>query len=205
MEVANDRPSALLAIIGPSGVGKSSLLRELHLRQEVRAWSTLTTRPPRPDERGGCLEHRFVGSEEFDRLAQEGAFVATGAIAGLPYRYGLPNLACGPGLLALVLRANAIAEVKRAFPGVLVYQVEDDLARTRRRLWARGLQPTEVAARLAGHHFELELGRRLCHRAFVNAASLPDLTDRVARALRTDLATGPSPRAALAPYPGGAP
>jgi len=183
-----DHPAPLLAVIGPSGVGKSSLVRELQRRGETLALPTFTTRPRRRDEIEGRSDHRFVGDRAFGALASGGAFLATGTLPGLPYRYGLPNLPCRAGPVpAVIVRAFAVPGLLRAVPGTLVYQVEDGPARTWPRLVTRDLQAAELDARISAHHFELLAGREVCHRRFVNGSSLPELADAVTRALRSDL------------------
>src|SRR5262245_1110257 len=87
---ANTVIGPVVAIIGGSGSGKSSVVRELHRRGLVNVHPTWTTRPRRGDETGGSLEHRFVTDKGFDRLEADGCFCDTVAMFGLPYRYGLP-------------------------------------------------------------------------------------------------------------------
>src|SRR5205085_11400244 len=81
----------VVVVIGPSASGKSTLVRELHRLGLVDVRPTWTTRPIRPDEADGSLEHRFVTDAEFDRLKNAGFFLDTVEMFGLPYRYGLPR------------------------------------------------------------------------------------------------------------------
>jgi guanylate kinase len=192
-------PRLLLVVIGPSATGKSSLVWELHQRRVIRAHPTWTTRPRRKDEHGGTLDHRFVSDAEFDELCARRRFLATAALPGLPYRYGLTPLPAGPGPVdAVILRAPFAELVGRLFPDQLVYQLEDTAQRARQRLLLRRCPPAELAARLDGRHRELATGRRVAHRVIVNDRPLPDLADVAAAALRLDLARYPVDQGGLA-------
>ena len=70
-----DRPGKLVVISGPSGVGKTTILRRLladlpHLIPSVSA----TTRPPRVGERDG-VDYHFIAAEEFERRRAAGDFL----------------------------------------------------------------------------------------------------------------------------------
>lgn len=65
----------LFVVSGPSGVGKSTILRKLVPRVPGLSFAVShTTRPRRTGERDG-RDYHFVSDEEFDRLAEEDAFV----------------------------------------------------------------------------------------------------------------------------------
>ncbi len=69
------RAGIVFVISGPSGVGKSSMLRRvLEHDPRLRFSVSHTTRPPREGERDG--EHyRFVSADEFRGLIDRGAFL----------------------------------------------------------------------------------------------------------------------------------
>jgi ribose 1,5-bisphosphokinase PhnN len=132
--------SRCLVLIGPSGAGKSSVLRELDRRLMVVVRPTWTTRPRRPEELEITLEHRFVSDRKFDELLRAGSFSQTGALTGLPYRYGLPAFEPRDGgpVDAVILRADYVEPFSRAVPGAFVYQIGSRGDQMVRRIRARG-------------------------------------------------------------------
>lgn len=65
----------LFVISGSSGVGKSSVLREVMARRHDLQFSvSATSRPPRPGEENG-VQYYFVSREAFRQMIEQGAFV----------------------------------------------------------------------------------------------------------------------------------
>ena len=61
-----DHPGKLLVISGPSGVGKTTLLRRLLARFPTLVPSvSATTRPPRAGEQDG-VDYHYIAAEEFN-------------------------------------------------------------------------------------------------------------------------------------------
>jgi guanylate kinase len=79
--------SKLIVISGPSGVGKSSITREL--RNDERFWISVsaTTRAPRIGEENG-VDYFFVSNEKFDQMVNNGEFLEWANFANA--RYGTP-------------------------------------------------------------------------------------------------------------------
>jgi guanylate kinase len=177
-----------IVVIGPSGGGKSSAVRALHDRGVVRVHPTWTTRPRRHDEQNGSLEHRFVSDVVFDELDRIGFFIETVAMFGLRHRYGLPPLpAPKMGRADLVmLRASLVERFRRHAPDCVVYAIEDDPQTTDERVAARGTTCDDVAARIVDNRHEVEAGRALADRVFVNDSSIDDLAARIAAAIAVD-------------------
>ena len=190
-------PRPVLVVIGPSACGKSTAVRTLHQRGIVHVHPTWTTRPRRPDESAGSLEHRFVTDARFDDLEAAGCFLGTVALPGLPYRYALPRVAPsdeGP-IHTIMARAPFVDLFAPHFPDRLVYEIDDTLERARRRLIERGSDAPEIDARLAGHQEEIEAGRRISSRSFANAGSLDDLVAAITAALGVDVPSTSAPLA----------
>jgi ribose 1,5-bisphosphokinase PhnN len=182
-------PRPVLVVIGPSASGKSTAVRELHRRGVVRVHPTWTTRPRRPDESAGALEHAFVSDAEFDARAAAGFFLGTVALPGLPFRYALPrpSLAETGRIDTIMARAPFIDLFADFFPHRLVYQIEDTYERACARLLERETSAHEIAARLREHDAEVTAGRSLSARVFANDNTLEGLVGDIAAALRVDL------------------
>jgi len=84
---SKDKNSKLIVISGPSGVGKSSITREL--RNDERFWISVsaTTRAPRIGEENG-VDYFFVSNEKFDQMVKNGEFLEWANFANA--RYGTP-------------------------------------------------------------------------------------------------------------------
>ena len=178
-------PSPVLVVIGPSGSGKSSVVRLLARRGVLRIHPTWTTRPRRDDERCGSPEHRFVSDTAFDGLEAAGAFLDTVTMFGLPYRYGLPPVerSTDGAIDTVLLRAALVPRFAAVVPDLFVVQIEAGPDRLRGRLEARGGGPTDLAARLRHDATELAAGRDLADRVLVNDGSVEDLAAGVAGSL----------------------
>jgi guanylate kinase len=178
----------LFVLIGPSGVGKSSIVRALHRRGAITVLPTWTTRPARSGEIRRCLDHRFVDEVEFGRLARAGFFRVIGAHPGQRYEYGLPRLGAGSGrLAAVVLRANHVARV--ATPDTLVYQLCAPAALAEARLRRRGDRAEDVAVRMAAYEAEVAYGADLAGRCFRTDRAVPVVVAEILAALRADVRT----------------
>ena len=66
----------LVVVSGPSGAGKTTVLRRVlrSCRVPLAASVSATTRPPRPGETDG-LDYHFLTPEEFDRRRRNGDFI----------------------------------------------------------------------------------------------------------------------------------
>ena len=158
--VATPVHSRLTVLSGPSGVGKSTVVAELHrICPDIWISVSVTTRRPRPGEVDG-REYYFVDDGEFDRLIASGALLEWAQFAN--YRYGTPRaplaekLEAGVACLLEIDLAGA-RQVRRAAPGArLVFLAPPSWDELVRRLTGRGTEPPEVLARrLAAAEAEL--------------------------------------------------
>ncbi len=175
----------LLVLIGPSGVGKTSVVRALHRHGVVTVVPTWTTRPPRRGEHLRSIDHRFVDDIEFGRLAADGFFRAIGSHPGERYQYGLPEIDPRTRPLnAVVLRASHVRCV--AGPNTLVYQLCAPARLAEARLRRRGDRIADIDLRMAAHEAELDFGVILARRTFRTDRPLPGVVDDIVAALAED-------------------
>jgi guanylate kinase len=143
--------SRLTVLSGPSGVGKSTVVAELHrICPGIWISVSVTTRRPRPGEVDG-REYHFVDDGEFDRLIASGAMLEWAQFAD--HRYGTPRapliekLEAGVACLLEIDLAGA-RQVRRAAPDArLVFLAPPSWDELVRRLTGRGTEPPEVLAR----------------------------------------------------------
>lgn len=183
-----DRSEPVLVIIGPSGTGKSSVLRTLRDQGLVEVTPTWTTRPRRSIEDDNSLDHIFITKEEFSRREQDGFFLGTATLFGLPYRYGVPRLRKPEAgrVPVLMLRADAIGPLPELYPNHQIYQIEDDVARVEERLRKREQAGEDLGRRLDDYAKEVAKGARLAGRRFENRTTVEALAEEVAHTIRQD-------------------
>jgi len=147
MAAGTDRPQ-LTVLSGPSGVGKSTVVRELREHHsEVWLSVSATTRFPRPGEVDGVHYH-FVSDERFDELVAENGLLEWAEFAG--HRYGTPrapvlqHLAAGVPVL-LEIELQGARQVRAAMPDAqLVFLAPPSWDELVRRLTRRGTEPQDV-------------------------------------------------------------
>ncbi len=75
----------LFVVCGPSGVGKTTLIKELFELDDRLAFSvSMTTRAPRDGERDG-VNYYFVSPERFERAVEDGELLEHATVHGRSY------------------------------------------------------------------------------------------------------------------------
>ncbi|WP_176457079.1 MULTISPECIES: guanylate kinase [unclassified Rhodococcus (in: high G+C Gram-positive bacteria)] len=98
--VPEQKRGRLVVLSGPSGVGKSSVVRLVRAALPELVFSvSVTTRSPRPGEVDG-QDYHFVSSEEFDRMIADGELLEWASIHGGLQRSGTPAAAVDAALEA---------------------------------------------------------------------------------------------------------
>ncbi len=159
-------PSNLIVLSGPSGVGKSTVLRQLVRRypDRLRLSVSATTRPPRPGEAEG-VDYYFLSPAEFTRRRQAGDFLECCEVFGRGHWYGtlLSEVRPSPNdqkWVVLDIDVDGAEKVLSRFPDVpTIFLRPSSDAELERRLRARGTESEEAIQR------RLEVARRELDRA----------------------------------------
>jgi guanylate kinase len=178
-----------LVIIGPSGVGKTSLVKALRDKGVVRPIPSWTTRPPRPKENDERIDHIFVSEEDFEQKAKARFFLEEVTLFGLPFRYGLPPIdstsATGP-IPVLLLRAPLVPLLQKHYTNYVIYQIEDSYDRVAERLQDREKQGEKQGERLTMYEKEITAGRAFADRVIANSDDFSELVAKVEGAILQD-------------------
>jgi guanylate kinase len=179
--------SKVLVFIGPSGVGKSTIVRSLVGTGALELTRTWTDREPRAGENE--IEHEFVSPVEFDELTRKGFFAHEPiTLFGLPYRYAMPwILQPAPNKIPGVMsRVMALKTLNQLYPNRLIYQIEAPKDLVAERLLARHSHGVPLGSRLRDYESEIKAGRRIAHRIFTNIDSLESLLAKMLTAISQD-------------------
>jgi guanylate kinase len=190
MPVGNPASRGLLVVIsGPSGVGKTSILREVLRRTGAVFSVSATTRSPAAGERDG-VDYYFIDRETFQRWVDERRFIEVAQVFGRNW-YGTPRepverqLADGK-IVVLDIDVQGAAEVKRYMPECLAIFIlppsEDEL---HRRLRDRAREDDDaIARRFAEARKEIAFARETgIYDRFVTNENLAPATDEVERTI----------------------
>ena len=152
--IATNPPPAsgcLFVLAAPSGGGKTSLVRELLLREPgMRLSVSYTTRPPRPGEKDG-VDYHFVDEARFKALEAAGEFLEHAYVHGNWYATSATwltqQVAEGHDVL-LEIDWQGAAQVRKLIPSaVLIFILPPTLASLKERLERRGQDSKEVIER----------------------------------------------------------
>ncbi len=167
MKLHATKPGGMLfLLIGPSGVGKNTLIdRALERFPDLRYLVTVTTRPMRAGESQGD-PYDFVSRDEFERRIKAGYFIEWKELFD-GHRYGVPRkpvektLREGIDLIkdVDVLGArDVVAEFGKRVCSIFVYLSSKKELKTRIIRRSGGASPSDLSDRIA--RAEMEMARK---------------------------------------------
>ncbi|BDA65564.1 guanylate kinase [Actinomyces capricornis] len=162
-------PARLTVLVGPTAVGKGTIVAELRRRHpDLFVSISATTRAPRSTETDGVHYH-FVSPEAFDELVAQDQMLEWATVHGT-HRYGTPRgpveaqLASGrPALLEIDL--DGARQVRRSMPQAqMVFVAPPSWEELVARLEGRGTEDSrERERRLATARVELDAAAEFDH------------------------------------------
>ena len=144
------QPGKLVVVSGPSGVGKSTIVRMVCERTGVVFSVSATTRKPRPGEIDG-REYRFVSREQFRRMIDSRELLewaeVFGELYGTPAEPVRKALAEGRAIILEVDVQGGIQVASTSQPALFVLILPPDEAALAGRLGLRGTEDEAASAR----------------------------------------------------------
>ena len=190
MDRAKQKKGKVVIISGPSGVGKSTICKELMKRLDNACLSvSVTTRPKSPIEVEG-LDYWFVSRKEFEDRITKGQFLEYAEVFG--NLYGTPRdkvdeaLAAGRTVI-LEIDVQGGRQVKAKYPdAVMVFVLAPSRKKLAQQLHGRGRDDAKTAVkRLDGADSEIAAARQYYEHMVIND-DLRQAVDEVIKIVKSD-------------------
>lgn len=166
----------LVIVSGPSGAGKTSVLRRVFERSSLPLVASVsaTTRPQRPGEVDG-VDYHFLSEREFQVRRERGDFLECFEVFGGGHWYGtlreevLSGLRAGKWVVLEIDVQGALAVMQEYPRAISIFVEPESLDELERRLRDRKTESEEaIRQRLAKARWELDRADRYHYRV-VNA------------------------------------
>ncbi|MBN1361330.1 MAG: guanylate kinase [Sedimentisphaerales bacterium] len=163
----------LIVVSGPSGVGKSTICKEVVKRMEdVHLSVSATTRPPGPGEQNG-RDYWFISKEEFRERIEQGLLLEYAEVFG--NLYGTPKEKVDEALQAgriviLEIDTQGGKQVKAACPdAVMVFILPPDDRELAQRIGRRARDSADaIETRLGGAGNEIAAAKQYYDHMVIN-------------------------------------
>jgi len=136
----------VVVISGPSGVGKSTIVKCIMDTIDAKYSVSTTTRQPRKGEVNG-VDYFFVTEKEFKRKEKNGEFLETNLYEGNYYgssKEAVYNMINAGTNVLFEVDVNGAYNIKKIFPdALLIYIAPPSIEELRQRLIDRATEPIE--------------------------------------------------------------
>lgn len=178
------RNPLIIVITGPSGVGKDALIRRVDEScPDFHFTVTVTTRPPRPDERPG-INHHFVTIRQFKDMIAADELLEWAEVYG--NLYGTPKAqirnAISEGKHVLLrVDVQGAMQVRQIVPdALLVFVSPPDKYALVNRLKSRGMNnDDDIARRIAASESEMEQAGEFEYNVINHEGKLAETVDEI--------------------------
>lgn len=156
----------LIILLGPSGVGKTTISEKLEKLLRLKNVISSTTRPRRPNEIDG-RDYHFYDREEFELRKERGEFLEYAPYRGHLYgtRYeDLNNAIDSGGLVLLIVEINGAREIVRSYRRAQTFFLEAPIEDLKRRLGEREMDDNKRRERIDALGDELLYAKDPCIR-----------------------------------------
>lgn len=171
MPDASSPPPRIVLISGPSGVGKTTVVRELLTQSPVLLIKSVsaTTRPPRDGEIDG-VDYHFLTRNEFERRLALGDFLEHAEVHKSGFLYGtlwseVDRAAAAGGWSLLEIDVEGMRLVRQRYPQtVTIFLSAGSIEEFERRLRSRGTEDeSTIQRRLQTAKLELDCRSEYSH------------------------------------------
>ena len=181
--MGKDSDARMIVVSGPSGAGKTTVLRRLYELCELPLVSSVsaTTRSPRPGEIDGH-DYHFLEAEDFQQRRENGDFIECFEVFGRGYWYGTLKEEIQKGLadgkwVVLEIDVQGAMKVIQLYPkAITIFVTPGSEEELERRLRGRATESEQAILKRLG-----QAKNELSHADHYRHQVVNDQVDRAAR------------------------